>query len=144
MPAALATRVAALEALEAACDVIELSAASGMAGIATANLYFDLGVQLGLDWLRASIERLAVDNRWQAAARASLRNNASRLHRQLAGAALMGSTHADPKSRAAAWLATNRTALTHWQRTLSELRAASSIDFAALAVGLDGLRQLAD
>jgi NAD-specific glutamate dehydrogenase len=43
-----------------------------------------------------------------------------------------------------AWIESLGEELTHWQRTLAEMRAAGAADFATLTVGVETVRKLAD
>ena len=53
------------------------------------DVYFRLGAELGLDWLRDRILELPRADRWQALARAALRDDLYRLHRALTREALL-------------------------------------------------------
>ncbi len=83
-PAELASRVACLEANNAALDIVELANAHGTRVVETARIYFEVGARTGLDWMRQQVEQLAVEGPWQAVARTGLRDNALRIHRRLA------------------------------------------------------------
>ena len=83
LPHALATRIASLEALNAALDIAEISRTHHASVAETARIYFEVGTRIGFDWLRARIERLAVDGPWQAIARTGLRDAALRVQRRL-------------------------------------------------------------
>ena len=48
------------------------------------------------------------------------------------------------QARVAAWLESLGEELTHWQRTLADMRTAGSADFATLTVGVETLRKLID
>src|SRR5205085_1538347 len=72
-----------LEALNAALDIVEISAAHRVRVPETARVYFEVGTRIGFDWLRARIEKLAVDGPWQAIARTGLRDAALRVQRRL-------------------------------------------------------------
>ena len=54
----LAARIASLEALNAALDIVEISAAHRVSVAETARVYFEVGTRIGFDWLRARIEKL--------------------------------------------------------------------------------------
>ena len=104
-------------------------------------MYFELGVLLGLDWLHTEIDRLAVDGSWQATARTGLRDAAMRAHRELTLQVLRTRGAASRSSRAGARNAQRRSP--RWKRTLAEMRAVGTADFATLTVGVDAVRGLA-
>ncbi len=71
----LARRMASLPALFAGLDIVEIAASAARTLEETAEVYFALGEPLLLDWLRDRIAALPRDDRWQALARAALRED---------------------------------------------------------------------
>jgi glutamate dehydrogenase len=143
LPPHLAVRIASLEALNAALDIVEISAAHRVSVVETARVYYQVGMRLGVDWLRARIEKLAVDGPWQAIARTGLRDAALRVHRRLTEKVLSRKDRGDAQARVNAWLDGGGKELAHWQRTLTDMRAAGAADFATLTVGVESVRKLA-
>ena len=139
VPVGIAQHVAALDALDAALDIVELAAARRLSVMVVARAWFDLGVSLGLDWLRGRVEALQTDGSWQAVARTELRNGLQRTHRALVEKALTSRGSAD--ARVAAWLATGGAPLARWRQMLEDLRTGGG-DFATLSVGAEALRKL--
>ena len=140
----LAARVASLEAHNASLDIVELAGSQRIAVTEAARLYFEAGARTGLDWLRQQIDRLPVEGPWQATARTGLRDAALRLHRRLAERVLSRGGRGSAEERVSAWQEAAGKELTHWQRTLAEMRAAGAADFATLTVGVESLRKLAE
>ena len=144
VPAELAGRIACLESNNAALDIVELASAH-RAGVAeTAKVYFDVGMRVGLDWLREQVEQLPVEGPWQAVARTGLRDSALRIHRRLTERILAGKAEGSEAARVGAWVQRAGEGLAHWQRMLTDMRAAGASDFATLSVGIESLRKLAD
>ena len=143
MPPPLASRVASLEALNAALDIVEISAAHRVSVSETARVYFEVGTRIGFDWLRARIEKLAVDGPWQAIARTGLRDAALRVQRRLSERVLARSERGSAEARVSAWAESAGKDLALWQRTLADMRAAGAGDFATLTVGVESVRRLA-
>jgi glutamate dehydrogenase len=112
--------------------------------VEVARIYFEVGMRLGLDWLRQQIEQLAVDGPWQAVARSGLRDNALRIHRRVAERVLAQKAGGAAQARVTAWVESLGEELAHWQRTLADMRTAGSADFATLTVGVETVRKLAD
>ncbi len=140
----LATRVAGLEAHNAALDVVELSIAHRVSVVEAAKVYFEVGTRIGIDWLRDQIERLSVEGPWQAIARAGLRDNALRIHRRLAERVLSRKDRGTAQARVNAWVESVGEELAQWQRTSVEMKTAGAADFATLTVGVESVRKLAD
>ncbi|MBS0365412.1 MAG: NAD-glutamate dehydrogenase [Proteobacteria bacterium] len=143
LPAPLAARVASLEALNAALDIVGVAATHRCGVTETARVYFEIGTRTGIDWLRERIEKLAVDGTWQAVARGALRDSALRVHRRLAERVLNRQRRGNAQERVAAWLAAAGEPLAHWQRTLTDMRSTGAADFATLSVGVDAVHKLA-
>ncbi|MDW8469020.1 MAG: NAD-glutamate dehydrogenase [Burkholderiales bacterium] len=143
VPGELAIRVASLEALFAALDVVELAAATGRAVETVAGVYFRLGARLDLGWLRERIGALAAEGHWQALAKTALRDDLAALQRALAAQVLAEGGADGPEALIAAWEARARVPLERALRRLAELRSAPAPDLAMLSVGLRELRELA-
>jgi glutamate dehydrogenase len=142
-PERLADFMANIEALGATWDIAELAANSHNKIDTTASVWFHCGASLGLDWLRAEIERLPVDGQWQAIARTGLRDAAAKLHRHLSERALAWRGRGAIEQRIAGWLTSLGEPLAAWQRISQDMRSSGSADFATLSVGVDSLRKLA-
>ncbi len=144
-PAELADRVASLDPLNSALDLVELAAACRASALEAAHAYFAVGARTGIDWLRDQVEQLPVEGPWQATARTELRYGIYSAHRRIAEQLLGG--RRGPRTaaaRVAAWEASAGKKLEHWQRVLAEMRAAGSADFATLSVGLESVRKLTE
>jgi glutamate dehydrogenase len=144
LPAELAGRVASLEAHNGSLDIVELAGSQRIGVTEAARVYFEAGARTGLDWLRQQIDRLPVEGPWQATARTGLRDSALRLHRRLAERVLSRGGHGTAEERVTAWQESAGKELSHWQRTLADMRAAGAADFATLTVGVESLRKLAE
>ncbi len=169
VPPGLAERVASLDALNAALDIVEIASgrasgprlrAAGPRSRATeraraarrsdasvrdvARVYFGVGARIGIDWLRDQIEHLPVDGAWQAVARTELRERVQRVHRRIAEQVFRGPWTGSAPARVGAWAASRAAPLAHWQQTLAEMRAAGAADFATLSVGLESVRKVGE
>jgi glutamate dehydrogenase len=140
VPERLARRIARLSLLEPALDIVALASSEKTAVIEVARVYFELGIVLGLDWLHTEIDGLSVDGSWQATARTGLRDAAMRAHRELTLQVLK--TRGSSAQRLGSWSAQREQVLTSWKRTLAEMRAVGTADFATLTVGVDAVRSL--
>src|SRR5579862_5366689 len=144
LPPALAARLASLEALNAALDIVEIAASHRVSVAETARVYFEVGTRIGCDWLQARIEELTVEGPWQAVARTGLRDAALRVHRRLAERVLTRKDRGGAPARVSAWIESGGKELAHWHRTIAEMRAADVSDFATLTVGVEAVRKLAN
>ena len=109
VPAALARRVASMQAVLSVFDIVEDAAATERPQREVMGVYFALGSRLGLDWLRDQILELPRADRWQALARAALRDDLFLLHRALTRDALMsGGADVDSEASIEAWRSRQR------------------------------------
>jgi glutamate dehydrogenase len=143
VPAKVARRVASLGAIHAGVDIVELALARRTGIGHAARVYFGLGAALGLDWLRDQIEHLAVDGHWQAVARGTIREELYHLQRRLCERVLAGKARGDARERVAAWIAAGGHKVANLERTIREMRATGSADFATLSVAVQAVRRLA-
>ena len=144
VPVELAGRIASLDAHNSALDIVELATSHSAGIVETARIYFDLGTRIGLDWVQERVEQLPVEGPWQAVARTGLRDSALRIHRALTQKILTAELAGSEQVRVSAWLETAGEDLAHWQRMLTDMRAAGAADFATLSVGIEAVRKLAD
>jgi glutamate dehydrogenase len=142
MPEPLAARIASLETMQCALDLVEVAmAARARVGFA-AKAYFDIGERLGLTWIKEQIESLAADGHWQAVARGSLRDNMYELQRKIT-AAVLECKGPDPGARVDRWIAGHSSAVDSLRRVVVDLRTGLPPDFATLSVALQAVRRLA-
>ncbi len=144
LPAALAGRVASLDAHNTSLDVTAIAATHRTTVTEAARVYFEVGGRIGMDWLHGQINQLSVDGPWQATARTGVRDAAMRIHRALAERVLERGGRGTAAERVSTWQGTEGRKLAHWQRALAEMRAAGAADFATLTVGVESLRKLAE
>ena len=139
----IAARVAALDTLFAALDIVEVADATTRAVPTVAGVYFKVSSKLGIAWLRDRIGQIPGDSHWQGLAKSSMRDDLAGLARTLAANALAAGATDEPAELVAKWERANRDALDRAARLLGELRAAPAPDLAMLSVGLRELRNLA-
>ncbi len=142
VPEQLATRVASLDTLHCALDLVEVAMAARVEIGYAARAYFDIGERIGLTWIKEQIENLTVEGQWQAAARRTVRDDLYALQRKIAGAVLECKGR-DAGSRAEQWARRHATSVDVLKRIVVDLRTGSPPDFATLSVALQAVRRLA-
>ena len=143
VPAPLAERVASLDALFSALDVVEAEQATGRALDDVVALHFLIGGRLRLHWLRDRIAALPRDDRWQAMARAALRDDLFALHGELTADILVeGPAEGDALARLESWATANATALKRCLAILADIDASGTFDLTTLPVALREVRTL--
>jgi glutamate dehydrogenase len=141
VPEKLAQRLAGLGPLYSSLDIVTVAREHDLDEAQVGGVYFMLGDELSIQWLRDQIERLPVQGRWQAMARNSLRENVYRLQRDLA-AQLVASGGGSAATLVREWLGAHPAAVGRLRTTLGEMRSTGALDFATLSVAVQELRQL--
>jgi glutamate dehydrogenase len=143
VPEALATRVAALPAMFSALDVIDVASATGRDWEQVATVYLALGHHLQLNWLSERILRLPRDDRWQALARAALRDDLFSVRAALTAEVLQSDGDGqDSDERIRRWLGDDRQAVDRCLAVLRDIGADERADLATLSVALREVRGL--
>jgi glutamate dehydrogenase len=140
--AALAQRVASLDNLFSALDIVEIAGASGRPVETVAAVYFRLAAELGLPWLRERIGQLPGDGHWPTLARAAMRDELGGLQRTLT-AEVMAHADGEPVALIAAWRRDKGAALERANHLLAEIKSGPAPDVSMLSVALRELRNLA-
>ena len=144
VPDDLARRVACLSDRFAALDIVGVAGATGKEIDEVAALHFLVGGRLHLHWLRDRIATLPRENRWQAMARAALRDDLFSLHAELTADVLRsaGPELADADARLDGWIEANRPLVERCLGILSDIRTGGTYDLTTLPVALRELRNL--
>jgi len=136
VPRELAARVAGLDALFNALDIVEVADRLKRDVADVARVHFGLAGELDFPWLRERIGILPTENHWQTLAKAALRDDLSGMLRALTADALRAGD-------VATWKARNAVLHERLKQILAELRAVESPDLAMLSVAMRELRNLA-
>jgi glutamate dehydrogenase len=143
VPEELARRVAIYKELFSTLDIVEVAKSEQMSVEDVSAVYFSLGEELDLHWMRDQIIALPRDNRWQALARAALRDDLHSQERLLTRDVLRHeSTKPDAGSRIAAWMTHNDTAVQRCRQVLADLKGGPKADFAMLSVAMREIRSM--
>ncbi|TQV81514.1 NAD-glutamate dehydrogenase [Aliikangiella coralliicola] len=137
VPKKLAERICYLSTMFSALDIVEMSKLTGLNISMVAEVYFKLGAKLELHWFLEQINLQAVDNHWQAFARASFREDLDWQQRSLTVAVLhMSHKETSAEERIISWIIENSSLLSRWQQMLADFRASKRHEFAKFSVAL--------
>jgi glutamate dehydrogenase len=140
----LARQVAASDAALVALPAVALAAEHGLDPVDVARLQFLLDDRLGLDRLRDRIAALPRADRWQAEARAALRDDFYESQHALTAAVIAETDPTgSPEARVDAWLAAHEAPVGRYRDLVHDVEQADAADLAALAVVRRSLRDLA-
>ncbi len=139
----LARRISIYNELLSALDIIEVASSEQLSVEEVAAVYFSLGEKLDLHWMRDQIISLPRENRWQALARAALRDDLQAQERLLTRDVLrQESKQSDAESRIAVWLSQNGAAITRCRQLLEDLKGGPTTDFSMLSVAMREIRSM--
>ncbi len=139
----LARRVAAMPSLLPAFDIVAVAEQSGRDLTDVMHTYFRVASRLELPWLRDRIYALPRANRWQALARAALRDDLMRAHRELTKEVLDYASDGHRGDEAIdEWAEDRSESLERSLSTLADIRASRTYDTTTLPVALREVRSL--
>ena len=145
VPEGLARKISVYGELPSALDIVEVASSEGLSVEDVAAVYFSLGERLDLHWMRDQIIALPRENRWQALARAALRDDLQNQERLLTRDVLrQAAAHSDADSRIGAWMAQNAASVERCRQVLSDLKGGGQTDFAMLSVAMRDVRGMHD
>ncbi|MEX1081654.1 MAG: NAD-glutamate dehydrogenase [Halofilum sp. (in: g-proteobacteria)] len=142
VPEALARRVAALDVLYPAPDIVAIANELRSKVEPVGAVYARIGEHFGLRWLRDQIDALPVDGMWQANARGSLRDELYEQHRALTLRVMHNQPRQDPDEAVRAWLGEYAEDARRVSVMLNEMQRLTRIDYATAVVAIRALEQL--
>ena len=143
IPEGLARRVATLDVMSSAMDIIRIARRDADHGVEeVARVYFGVGARFGLDRLRAATNAVAAETPWQKTALASLVEDLFHYQSALASRVIAETDGAaDPVE---AWLAKRPRAVERADQVMHDFRAATTVDLAMLTVASRQFRMLVE
>ncbi|MEO1574174.1 MAG: NAD-glutamate dehydrogenase, partial [Pseudomonadota bacterium] len=142
VPKRLARRLAGLRSLYAALDIVDVAAELERDVLDAASVYYTLGDELQLGWVRDQAERLKVSGRWHALARGSLRDNVDDIQRNVTRVVMRDTRAKNARRIVDQWLKGNAVGVARARRVLDDIRELGSCDFATLSVAISEARKL--
>lgn len=136
-PEAMAHRVARLEIASSALDVAKAAQDAKMPISVVTAVYFNIGAELKLGWLRRTASRTATQNYWERVAIKSVINELYGQQRRLTSAVLASiGKKGDEQKAATLWLARHEAAVKRYLAFLEDIRANEQITFPMLVIAL--------
>ncbi|HET7437273.1 MAG TPA: NAD-glutamate dehydrogenase [Thermoanaerobaculia bacterium] len=143
IPESLAKRVASLDVMTSAMDIIRLSGRAAERGVEdVARVYFGIGARFGLDRLRSATQSVPAETPWQKSAVNSLIEDLFGYQTVLASRVISETDgEQDPVD---AWLTKRPRVVERLDQTIQDVRTAPSVDLAMLSVASRQLRVLVE
>jgi glutamate dehydrogenase len=144
VPEPLARRVASLDVLSSACDIVRIARTGRLPVVDAGRVYFAVGARFGIDWLRAAAAAVAGDSHWQRLAIRAVVEELFSHQSELTVRVINASGGAMPAGDGLIdrWAAARQAAVNRTEELLSELRSAGAVDLAMLAVANRQLRAM--
>ena len=139
VPEWLAGRIAGLEPLASACDIVSVANEVKCPVTDVGRVYFALGARLGLDWLRAAAEGMTSDDHWDRLAITAVVED---LFGQQGALALAALGSANGNDAVAAWTQEHGDAVARCNELIEDLKAAGNLSVAKLTYANRRLRSL--
>jgi glutamate dehydrogenase len=124
-------------------DMVWVSGATGRPIEEVAEVFFEVGASLRLDWMELELERVPATTRMQRWALQALREDAAQVRRELAGGVLAESTGGTAAEAVEAFLAERGDGLRRLEGFLRSLSREGEPDLAGLTLAVRQLRALA-
>jgi glutamate dehydrogenase len=142
IPEGLAKRVASLDVMSSAMDIISISRADAAHGVnEVARVYFGLGARFSLDRLRSATNGIAAETPWQKTALQTLVDDLF-VYQSALASRVITETNGAGENPVEAWLAKRSRAVERVDQTMHDFRAATSVDLAMLTVASRQFRGL--
>lgn len=144
VPDDLASTVAATQSLYAGLSIIEAAKQADEKIQRVAEVFYEVGHRFELPWLFEQLDVLKVNDRWQAQARETFRDDIDRQQLALTVAVLnMQGAPQKAEARVAEWVERQEGLFQHWCGLLEEVRSGSQAGYPLFAVMIRELVDLA-
>lgn len=132
VPEPLARRIAALGPLRSSLDVIQAGKTSGRPITEVGEVYFAVGAELNLDWLRSAAETIEPDNNWDRLAITAIIDDLYGQQRAITTSVFGGANGHKGREAFDFWRGNNQTRIKRSAEMIKELRSAGALDISKL------------
>ncbi len=138
VPKELAYFIAGMSAMFSSLDIVEAANAENYPVIQMAAIYYAIGNKLELGWFRELIKRHAINNHWEALARATFRDDLDRQQRNLTISILHmnGTPNKDVETLIGTWSKRHKQLIERWKFFIAELKNTPEPSFTMFSVAL--------
>ena len=144
LPDKLAHQIALMPVLSSACDIIRIALEQKTDLLETARIYFEVGEQFHMDWLRQQARFLPTDDHWHAEATSGLVDQLYGCQAALTVRILKDTQNSDEKSGPLEnWLGAHDSQIKRLDTLFTELRRVGTVDLSMLIIAEQRLKNLA-
>ncbi len=145
IPERLANRIAALDVMSSAMDIVRIARSDAMPIEEVARVYFCVGARFGLDRLRHAGGTITADTPWQKAAVSSVVDDLFNYQSAIASRVILESNGARGTTESVdEWLSQRARVVERVDQTMNDLRTTPVVDLAMLTVASRQLRLLVE
>ena len=143
VPEDTALAVARVVPLSSSFDILEIAASLDQSESEAATVYFELGRNLELQWLRERIGELQVTTHWHTLAKSELRSDLHYQQRHLTAEVISSSSNElSAIDRVNRWSSANSNAIEKYGELMVDMKASASVDFAMLSLAVNEVHKL--
>ncbi len=143
VPMELAQSIAALEILTSYADIVKAAREVDLDVVTVGRIYFEMGAQLRLGWLRRCATRIHVDSYWDRLAVKSIITDFYDQQREITkNTAALLCQNKDCDKVVDTWKARNKGVYKRYHNFVLELKSQENVDLAMLAVALHNVEHL--
>ncbi|MEK6734316.1 MAG: NAD-glutamate dehydrogenase [Pseudomonadota bacterium] len=137
VPSELAKKIAILNLLSSAYNIVEVSNKYKVATQKVAIIYFEIGHRFSLDWLRHCANNLVAENNWQDLAIRGFKDELYDIHRRITASAVELSERSEDGLEK--WYKQNDKHIKLFDRFILEVKSNNNIEYAMIDLSLKKL-----
>jgi glutamate dehydrogenase len=137
VPDTIAKDIAKLETMSSACDIAKIVMETNAKARDVGELYFAIGAEIGLGWLRIKASHINIESHWDRLARNTIVSDLYDHQRALTKNAIKADITTIDN-----WKEKNKVAMNRYLSFLSDIKSSPSIDLPMLMVGLRHIKSI--
>ena len=143
IPEDLAHELSITRSLFSSMDILEVSQEESVKIAKGAEIYFNIGDFLDLEWVRTQIIIHATDNHWEALSREALRDDLDWQQRKLAAGIInFSKKKKDFVESLQVWSESHKALIERWRQVLASLRSSTALNYTMFFVAIRELLDL--
>jgi glutamate dehydrogenase len=142
VPKALARKVAAIEAMSPACDIVNVAESLNRKAQDVAKAYFEVGHIVGFDWLRSTAAAVGPESHWDSLAINSAVDDLADQQRELTRIILSGAKVTGGPVMVSRWAKAEAGTVYRTNRLLDEIRSSGAVTVAKLSFAARQFRSI--
>ena len=142
VPETLARRIAALGPLRSSLDVIQAGKACGQSITEVGEVYFAVGAELNLDWLRTASETIETDDNWDRLAITAIIDDLYGQQRAITISVFAGANGHKGREAFDFWCSNNQLTIKRSAELIKELKATGGLDISKLVFANQQFRSM--